>query len=137
MRNLTLPQKREAVAALEEPVSADLSEVGMLKAKLSYLRSVLRGMLIRTPLERRDDVQKVLRELDSLPSSLQVQAMVDAYYNPTYFRNEPDVQFKIELACALQSYMRLRVPSYSNQTLKLVAEQSLDANGLLRNFIEE
>lgn len=137
MRNLSLNQKRDAVVALAEPVSSDMNELETLRAKNAYLKTVLRSLLIRSPAERKHDVRSVLNELDKMPTPLQLQSLVDAYYGPEYFRNEPDVEYKIALASALLTYMKLRVPTYNSPMLKAISQQALSASDLLRNFIEE
>lgn len=138
MRALNPTQKHSAVSALADQVEQeDHPEVEALKAKVEYLRSILRGLLIRSPSDRKTDVKLALQELDKIPTQLQLQAFVDSYYNPVYFMNEPDIDFKLALASALDSYMRLRVPTYNNPLFRSIAEQSLSAGNLLRNFIED
>ena len=137
MRNLNVPQKREAAIALVEGVSADQSEVQLLKSQVEFLRSVLRSLLIRSPSERKADLKTSLQELDRISSPIQLQATVDSFYCPNYFRTEPDVEYKIALASALYTYMKLRIPSYNNPTLKAISDQSLSVSDLLKDFIEE
>lgn len=136
MRSLNNPQKRKAVLA-EAIASPEQNEVQALNSKIEFLRSVLRSLLIRTDKERKDDIKQTLSELDAISSPLQLQASVDTYYNVKFFQSEPDVEFKIQLAGALYSYMKLRIPSYTNSTLRSISENSLDAAPLLKNFIEE
>jgi len=137
MRSLNTPDKREVTLALADTASADQNEVQYLTAKIEFFRGVLRSLLIRSESERKADIKTTLKELDQISSPTQLQAAVDSFYNPNYFRTEPDVEYKVALANALYTYMKLRVPSYNNQMLKAISEQSFDVSGLLKNFIEE
>lgn len=137
MRDLTVTDKRKAVLALLETSAPENPEVTALTTKVDYLKSILRNLLIRTRTERQNEVKNAIQELDRIVSPMQLQIFVDSYYNSAYFVSEPDLDFKVELATALQAYMRLRIPSYDNEMFRLVSERSLDAGNLLRNFIEE
>lgn len=136
MRSLSLVDKRVAVTALTEPTYSDSGEVETLNRKVEYLKTILRSLLIRSPKERKQDIKDTIKELDRLPTALQLQAFVDANYNSNYFAGEPDVEYKVALASALRSYMKLRVPTYNNPMFQEISERSLKVEKLLHSFIE-
>lgn len=155
----TLPIRkasRTQVRAIENPIDADLStlpvsvdaeipktpvqinaEVAYLKNRVEFFRNYLRDMFYRNQQEIDAEIQKHVDKVMSVSSPALVYGFIDYYYTYEWWRNEPDTNFKRQLAPALLAACKSRVPDFSNAVLEKIANGLPEASFILGSFIEE
>lgn len=115
MKNLKTNNKEEA-GIFDDPQLV----IEKQQARIDYLESWLQQVLIRDEHSRAVSISNCMNKIKAIDSGTVSYYILDNY-DRKFFSNDPDTEFKIELAQAILDYMVLIFPNYKNELLESVA----------------
>lgn len=137
MRNLTKQTWRQKVSERVKGFSekANFLDTQQNQQDLNYIRqleSLISAILTRTPEQREKEIYGIIQGLKREDNFPLLQANIGAYYGYDFFKNEYDIQFKRELAHALNELLKLRSDyKYNSVFLEGIANGTTEFQDLL------
>lgn len=134
MKKLKTHRIKEVAHSL--PPISEASTEDVLRARIETLEELLISVLVRTPEECQDDIKKELALLHSFTDNYALATYINNAYDPKFWLNEADINYKVELAQRIFSYVNARFKgNYKNELIKGIANQSLEFQYLLNSKI--
>jgi len=115
----------------------NLEELTYLRGRVEFFRDFLRGMFYRSQEEIEIEIQQHVDKIMSVAYPNLVYGFIDQYYTYDWWRNEPDTNFKQQLAPALLRACRQRVPGFSNRILESIVDGDPETSYIMGSFVEE
>ena len=127
------------ISVSREPTTRNpnLEELTYLRGRVEFFRDFLRGMFYRSQQEIDEEIQQHVDKIMGVAYPNLVYGFIDQYYTYDWWRNEPDTNFKQQLAPALLRACRQRVPGFSNRILESIVDNDPEASYIMGSFVEE
>lgn len=116
---------------------SDKLKIKQLEDNLENLRSRLRGIYYRNQNEIDKDLQIRTLQIENMKYVNYMRQFINEQYPYGFWVNEPDIQYKIQLAGALLDACKRRDPTFSHDILQGIADVSPVSPTLIKSWIEE